>query len=128
MIVAGPDFRVPQPIGQLQLLFIVLAIVTLQNLGYDVVLTSWYRTPAQNAAAGGVMNSLHLSALGLDVVVMGVGNAFASVVGRVSQLFGGSSLQNQAYGQIAAAWRALGPSFQAVAEGDHLHLEIDLNA
>jgi len=77
--------------------WLVIAVVRVSG---PVTPTSWFRTPAENAAVGGVPNSLHLLGLAIDVV------GDPGVLGRV-----------------ASIWRAIG--LQAKVESDHLHLELD---
>lgn len=42
--------------------------------GVVIIVTSWYRSPAANAKAGGVSKSSHLSALAVDFIVPGFGD------------------------------------------------------
>lgn len=137
MIVAGPDFRVPQPLGVLQLVFILLALQTLieDQAEYGermYVLTSWARNPMQNAEAGGVKNSLHQVGLALDIddvtpiSLSGVASGFVCGVGS---LFG-LCKERPAFA-LGNRWRRIAPPFtQAVlsptAGGSVQHFELDL--
>lgn len=126
MILAGPDFRVPPRVGELQLLFILLVIYTLMSYSETTVITSWYRDALRNAMVGGVGGSLHVQGLAVDVVIMRQGSVLREGVDLVRGLFGSQPTLNLSYADLANAWRSLGRGFEAVAEGDHLHLELDL--
>lgn len=82
-----------------RLVIAVLKAARVRNVG----ISSWYRNPAQNAAVGGRRDSLHLVGLAIDLV------------GDDDEL-----------GQVEGIWRAIG--FDAVDEGDHLHIELDVRA
>lgn len=119
MIVAGPDFRGPPNLTDVQVIFIILCIAVIApsiELA-TFILTSWFRDPMRNDLVGGVPNSLHQVALALDV---DIDTSFAANVFTLAQA------SRQLAEAIAKRWRAFGPSFQAVVESDHLHLELDL--
>lgn len=92
------------PANPLTTLFarLVVAVVVAAR-ARNVVPTSWFRTPAENAALGGVPGSLHLQGIAIDLA------------GDSDEL-----------GQIEGIWRAIG--LDAVDEGDHLHLELQARA
>jgi hypothetical protein len=124
MISAGPDFRAPPQLGELQIAFIILAIfaiATQPQEGFRYVLTSWYRTPIRNMEVGGQSNSLHLAGLALDVAVFDD----RPLLTRLSDsIFAEGSLFSRG---LQGSWRMFGPAFQALVESDHVHLELDLN-
>lgn len=92
------------PVNSLTTVFARLVIAVLVAARVRRVgISSWYRTPAQNAAVGGRPDSLHLQGLAIDLV------------GDDDEL-----------GQIEGIWRAIG--FDAVDEGDHLHIELEARA
>lgn len=77
-----------------------IAVHTLART-HRVSVKSWWRTPAHNAAAGGIAGSRHLDGIGADVVP--------------------DPDENRA--DVIRDARDLG--LQVVDEGDHLHLELD---
>lgn len=79
--------------------FLPLVSFLLRNVP-GLSISSWYRDPVQNEAAGGVRTSLHLRGLAMDLT-----GPFASrmLVGNV--------------------WRAVG--LDAVQYDSHVHLELD---
>ena len=66
-----------------------------------VLVSSWFRSPDENAAVGGRPNSLHLAGEAIDLVF--------------------SSRADSS--RVQTIWNSIG--LDAVDEGDHLHLELD---
>ena len=92
--------RVP-PFTLRAAIFAQLVSVVSKIAGVQPQVTSWYRTPDENAAVGGKPNSLHL-------------------VGEAIDLVFGSSVEAA---RVQNIWRTIG--LDAVDEADHLHLELD---
>ena len=67
---------------------------------YSLSVTSWFRTPARNAAKGGVPNSRHLDGLAVDVVLDDKGKTEA----------------------LIARAQALG--LRTIDENDHVHIQV----
>jgi len=125
MIVAGPDFRVPPQLTDLQIIFLILVIATIASLPQEnviYVMTSWFRDPMRNLEVGGKSNSLHVAGLAIDVAIMDGRGFFVRLLESIT-----STAASVFQRGLPGAWRAFGGAFQAVVESDHVHLELDFN-
>lgn len=130
MIVIGPDFRVPRTLGPFQIAFLVLWIDTLTKIDAEfgaltITLTSWARDEMQNAAAGGVANSLHRVGLAGDFTVdRGILSGLACGLGGLIGL-----CRELPIGAIEGRFRRLAPPYtQALREPNgSYHYELDLS-
>jgi D-alanyl-D-alanine dipeptidase len=127
VIIVGPAVQRPPVLTELATLAILAAIYSILQIddaanrdgAFDIVITSWWRSPADNMRVGGVANSRHLTGQAVDVAIRPSADAGVFTRG----VFGvfGSPLD----ATLAAFWRQFGASFQAVIESDHVHLELD---